>query len=206
MTGSGVTQNTSETYRRFPGEGTSNAGSLQLTVTGGSTNRITLKQTLEDMNVGSLRSDRPYFLRAMIKGDGSQAGGDFDLRLGSRTATLPISSVTTSWQEVMIPMGTTTWMKQFNVDTFDVELDWTGGTAGNIYIDDLIFCEMDLIDGTYWVLRQNQASPTRWLLDDGIEVEDAYDVGIGQGKLQYYMWLGYGRYLPHGVTGTIVDP
>jgi len=200
MTASGVTSSAT-VYRSFPGEPT--ALSCELTVTGGSTNRITMKQTLANMNASQLRSDRPYFLRCMVKdGAVAAAGGNFIMRLGSQSTTLAAGDVTGSWQEVIIALNANCWFANFNEDPFDVEIEWTGGTGGSILIDDMIFCEMDLIDGTYWNLRMNNASPTPWLVDDVFSATESGGT-IPTGKLQYYLFMAYGRYMP-STTGTPV--
>ena len=205
----GVYTQSTEFYRSHPQEGDT-PYSLQLDVTGGLT--FTLKQTLENMNVDALRRDRPYFYRVMVKSPAADAtGGAFHIRLGSQGAagSATISDPTslgTGWTEVFIPLDANCWFANFNQDTLDVEIEWAGGTGGTILVDDGIFCEMDLIDGTYWILTQNQGTPTRWLIDDNLYVEDSLDGTFGDGKLQYYLWLGYGRYLPHSTTPTITDP
>jgi len=193
----------STVYRSFPGESTAGALSLSMAMNA-SGDTITLKQTLDTMNQQRLRRDRPYFLRVMVRDGGSAAGGNLALRLGSQAVTLAVSSLTTSFQELIIPLDENCWFANFNQDTLDVEIEWAGGTAGTVLWDDMIFAEMDLIDGTYWVIRQNQATATRWLVDDTIDVEDTST--IGNGKLQYYLFKGYGRYLPHATTSSITDP
>ena len=208
---SSITQSTAETYRNFPGADETAAGSLAITCA--SSDTVTLKQTLENMAVSGLDAESPYFLRVMVKGDTNQVGGNVHLRLGSQgetgtgapatTGSMAVSSVDGTWQEVYIPLDANCWYANFNEDTLDIEVEWTGGTAGIIYFDDMLFCQLDVIDGTYYVITQAHATPVRFLLEDGISLTDAYDTSFGSGKMQTYMKLGYGRYLPHSGTATV---
>lgn len=206
MTTSGVATSTT-VYRSFPSEST--AQSCKLTVTGGSTNRITLKQTVANMRTNQLDDKQPYYCRVMVKDGGSAAGGTITLKLGkvtpTGTASLAISSLhATNWVELFVPLDKDAWLKNFNEDPLDVEIEWVGGTAGTVLWDDMILAPMTLIDGTYWVISQDQPTPTRWLVDDTIELEDTGT--LGNGKLQYYIYRGYGRYLPSAGSPTISDP
>jgi len=203
-----LAQETTIVYRSHPGESTS--ASAKLTVASSQT--ITLKQTLSNMATNQLRRDRPYFLRVMVYVEVAAAGGTVTLTLGkltpAGTATKAISAFTdVTWTEMFVPLDKDVWFKNFNEDTFDIELEWTGGTAGSIYLDDVIFKEMDLIDGTYYTIRAANATPVRWLVDDTLEFTDTYDGSFGVGTIQYWIYYAYGRYLPHTTgTPTIADP
>lgn len=209
-TAAAVGQDTVNTYRGVPGEEDADQGSLELTL-GNAAHTVTLRQTLENLTSGSLRRDRPYLLRAMVRKDTgvTAVGGSFWLRLGSQALETTIVSIGAGWQEIIMPVGQNSWFNNFNQDKADggmVEVEWTGGTTGTLLIDDMVLHEMDLIDGLYHSLRLNDAAPTAWLVDDEITLTDTFDVGFGNGKLQYYTQLGYGRYLPHLGSPTITDP
>ena len=209
-TASGIAQHltVADLYRSFPGETT--AGALDLTVNDAG-HTISLRQTLKNLNAGSLRRDRPYFLRVMLRKDigGTATGGTVKLTLGSRSVTIAVSAMTAGWQELVLPLDQNSWFVNFNQDEDDggiVEIEWSAGLTNSILFDDMIFSELNLIDGTYWNMRLNAAVPVAWLVDDELTVTDAYDTVFGLGKLQYYMKLGYGRYLPHQSVGSITDP
>jgi len=195
-------------YRSFPGESSNGALSCEMTMnTNGAS--ITLKQTVANMAVDQLSNDAPYYCRVMVRDGGSATGGTLTIKLGSiaatGTASLSVASLTTSWTELLVPLGTSCWLKNFNEDPLDLELAWTTGTSGVVLWDDVILAPMELIDGTYWMITQNQATPTRWLVDDLIVVDDTGT--YGNGKLNYYLKHAYNRYLP-STTGTprILDP
>jgi hypothetical protein len=197
----------SSVYRSHPGEGT--ARSLEMSCRSSGT--ITLKQTLENMAVTTLRPDRPYFCRVMVKDGGSAAGGSVNLRVGAQGATGSSTALITSfagggWTEIFLALNNLCWFVNLNEDGFDVEVEWTGGTAGTVLFDDAIFCECVLIDGLYYVLTHNADTPTMWAVDDEITVTDAYTPSFGEGKVQYWTQRAYGRYLPHSGTPTIADP
>jgi len=197
-----ITQDTTNFYRSFPGASTD--ASLKIAMNSAGDN-IVLTQPLVKLNTQQLRRDRPYFLRVMWNGTvGSAVGGTIKMRLGSQEVTVAVAQ--SGWVELLVPLDQNSWFNNFNQDTFGIDLEVDAMTAGFVLFDDMILCEMDLIDGTYWNLRLNDAAPTAWLVDDEITVTDSYDVAFGNGTLQYYLFLAYGRYLPHSGTPTIADP
>lgn len=202
-----VTQNTTTYYRDYPGSQTS--ASAQLAGDNANEN-IVLTQTLEDMSASELRRDRPYFLRAMIYSPttGGATDGTFKLRLGVQEATQAISGLTQDqWTEVIIPLDQNCWYDNFKEDTLAVDIEIDAVSTGFLLVDDVILCELDLIDGTYWVLTQNRGggvTPVRWVVDDEITLKDTWTVG--NGKIQSFIYWGYGRYLPSAASPTISDP
>src|SRR5690606_24928227 len=98
----------------------------------------------------------PYFLRVMLnKTIGSASGGTVTIRMGSQSASVTIASLAANWAELNITVGSSCWPRNFNVDPFDIEIEWSSSTSGYLLVDDVIFCPWDLIDGTYWLLRGN---------------------------------------------------
>lgn len=196
-----VSQDTTNYYRPHPGSQTN----ASLKITGGS-GTVTLTQPLSAMRVGRLDPNVPYFLRVMVnKTVGTASGGNFVLRLGSQTVTTAISALGSNWVEVIVPLDANLWLANFNADPLTVEVEWASSTSGFLLVDDAIFAPMDLIDGTYWLLRGNAATHTPWLLDDVLSFADTGGAP-GTGILQYWLWLAGFGYLPSSGTPTLADP
>lgn len=198
-----LTQDTTNYYRTHPGAQVD--ASLKLTW-GGTTLRI--QQTLENMKARRFDPDTPYVLRFMVNADiGSASGGTVTVRLGGTEKDFSISGTLTGngWVECVLDFDSGLWFKNFNAAGFTVEIEWASGTSGYILVDDAILAPMDLIDGTYWFLRGNAASPVNWLVNDILQVTDTGGAP-STGKLQWWFWVaGYG-YLPSSGTPTLADP
>ncbi len=192
--GSGVTQDTTNYYRTHP-----NSSVNASMVMDGTTTTVVVKQTLANMAVNRLNPDLPYFLRVMWNGTtGSAVGGTLKLRLGSQTVSVSVSQG--GWLELIIPLDTNCWFRNFNETVFDVEIEWNGPTSGTLLLDDVIFAPMQLIDGTFWVIRGNAATPVAWQLDDTLKFTDTGGAA-NTGKIQYWLQQAGLGYLP-STTGT----
>lgn len=199
---SAISQDLVNYYRSHPGSQVN--ASCKMSYLASTT--ILLKQSADDMRVRRFDSNTPYFLRVMVnKTIGSAAGGNFVLRLGTQSVTTAISSLVSGWTEVLMPIGTNNWYRNWDKDGITIELEWNGSTAGYLLLDDCIFAIWDFIDGTYWCLRQNAAAPVAWLVDDQTKLTDTG--GTAQlAKIQYWLWVsGYG-YLPSSASPTFADP
>jgi len=198
-----VTQDTTNYYRSHPNASTN--ASLKLSMDSAA-DTITLKQTIADMRISRLDPNTPYFLRLMWnRSIGTGTVGDLTVKLGGNTAVSVTLAAQSGWQELVIPFDSTCWLKGFNEDPFDIEIAWAGGTSGFLLIDDVIFAPWDLVDGTYWNIRQNNASPVAPLVDDFYVAADTGGAP-GTGKLQYWCFVSGLGYLPAGGAPTISDP
>lgn len=195
--GSNISQDTTNYYRTSPGSST--PASLKITGGGGT---VTLKQTLASMPISQLNPDRPYYLSARINGAiGSASGGSVTIRLGSQSTTVAVASLS-GWHDVKIGPGTGNWFQNFNEDSFDIEIEWSSSTSGYVLVDDVIFDEWSLVDGTYWFPR---GGTTAWQVDDTLEFTDTGGAP-STGKIQWYLFVGGYGYLPSDATPTIADP
>lgn len=202
--GSALSQDTTNYYRTHPGATTH--GSLKITAPGGAAT-VLIKQPLTAMRVRRLDPNVPYFLRIMVNAQiGTAVGGNVTIRLGSQSKSVAVSSIAASgWTELTIDAGTASWPKNFDQNDFDIEIEWSSTTSGFLLVDDVIFAPWDLIDGTYYLIRHTNASPTPNLVDDLYTVTDTGGAPA-TGKLQYWLWLsGYG-YLPSSGTPNWTDP
>jgi hypothetical protein len=199
-----ITQDTTNVYRSHPNASTD--GSLKIAMDSAA-DSVLLKQTIDDSRVSRLDPNKPYFLRVMVnKTVGTGAGGSVHLKLGGNTAvTTLVSALSANWTELVIPFDSTCWPEVFGEDGFDIEVGWVNGTSGFMLFDDLIFCEWDEVDGTFWLPTQNAATPLPPLLGDEWYAVDSGGTP-GNGILNYWMWRAGLGYLPHSGSPTITDP
>ena len=199
-----ITQDTTNFYRSHPNASAN--GSLKIAMDAGG-DEITLKQTLTNMRISRLDPDTPYFLRVMVnKTVGTAVGGSVKLKLGSNTTvTSTIAGLSAGWDELVIPFDKTCWLEEFGEDSFDIEIAWDGGTSGFMLFDDVIFCPWDQIDGTFWLVHQNNATPVANLVEDEYYAVDSGGAP-GTGILQYWCWTAGLGYLPSSGTPSIADP
>lgn len=199
--GANISQDTTNYYRSFPNARTD----ASLKITGGS-GTVTLSQPLTAMQVRRLDPNTPYFLRVMVNPTvGTASGGTFTIKLGSQTVNTTVASMSSGWQEILVPIGTGCWFRNFNEDPFDIEIEWSSSSSGYLLVDDMIFCPWDLVDGTFWLLRGNAASHTPWLVDDILTVTDTGGAP-STGKVQWWNFVSGLGYLPSSGTPTFADP
>jgi hypothetical protein len=197
-----IDQDTTNYYRSNPTGATN--GSLRMT---GGSGTITLAQTLRAMRQRDINPDVPYFLRVMVnKSIGTAVGGTVVLRMGASSASISVGSLSSGWNELLIAPGTGCWPRVFNESGMTVEVEWTSPTSGTLLFDDMIFSEWDNIDGTYWFLRGNHATPVAWLIDDTLAFTDTGGAPA-TAKVQYWLWLSGLGYLPSTTgTPTVTEP
>lgn len=189
-------------YRSHP----NSTGDFSLRINGGG-GTVTLRQSLESMRVQRLDPETPYFLRIMVnKTVGTAVGGSVTIRMGSRSVTTTIAALGSGWQEITFTPGSLCWFRSFNQNPFRIEVEWSGSTSGYLLVDDAIFVPWDRADGTYWVIRQNAASPVSWLLDDTLDFTDTGGAPA-TAKIQWWYWVAGLGYLPSTTgTPTLLDP
>lgn len=201
VTGGSQVQSSTTYYRGNPSSTTN--GSLRMDA-GAAT--ILLRQSLVDMRISRIEPNAPYFLRLMVnKTVGSAVGGNLTVRLGGYDYQIALSSIGSGWQEIVVATGADCWPRTWLDSSFAIEIEWASQTSGYLLVDDAIFCEWDRIDGTYWCLRQNAASPTSWLIDDTLEFTDTGGAPT-TGKIQWWLWVSGLGYLPSSGSPTFTDP
>ena len=200
--GNHMSQDTTNYYRSHP-NATTNA-SLKMD---GGHGTLTVTQPLSAMRVRRLDPNTPYFLRVMVnKTVHSAVGGDVVISLGSSSKTVAVSALSSGWNEITIDFNEDCWFKNFNEDALSVEISWNNTpTSGSLLVDDVILSPWDLIDGTWWCLRQNAASPVSWLANDILTLEDTGGAP-GTGKINYWLWVAGFGYLPTSGSPTFTDP
>lgn len=196
--GSLLAQDTTNYYRSYPGATVDAA----LKISASASTTVTIKQPLEDMRVTQLNPDVPYFLRVMVnKSIGSGVGGNFVVRLGAITVTTAVASLSSGWNEIIVPLTSSCWFRNFNASPLDVEIEWAQSTStGYLLVDDVIFVPFDFVDGTWWVVRHNAGTPASWALDDTLDFTDTGGAPA-TAKIQWWLWTAGLGYLP-STTGT----
>ena len=196
-----MSQDTTYVYRSHPNATTN--GSLKMA---GSHGTLTVTQPLTAMRVRRLDANTPYFLRIMVNASQfSATGGNVVLTLGNTTKTVSVGSLSPGWNEIHLDFDQGCWFRNFNTDALSISISWTSSTSGSLLIDDAIFCPWDQIDGTWWCLRQNAATPISWLTDDILTLTDTGGAP-GTGKINYWLWVAGFGYLPTSGSPTFTDP
>lgn len=194
-----ISQDTSNYYRTHPGATVD--GSLKLS---GSAKVV---QSISTTRARRMDPEQPYFLRVMVnKTIGTASGGNIVIRLGSVSKTVSLASLGAGWQEVILAQDENCYLRNFNEQDLDIEIEWQTASSGYLLIDDAIFCVWDYLDGSYYTIVGNDStSHSPWLIDDVITVTDTGGAP-GTGKLQWWVWRAGLGYLPSSATPTITDP
>lgn len=185
-------------YRSFPGEVNEFALMFEATET-----------ISQDIDVAGRELDpaTPYMLQVAYNRDATNTSiatsgvGTLVIRMGTQTATATLSTAS-GWNVLRVSGGQGSWYENFKEDDLDIEISATL-TAGQLIIDDVLFVPYELIDGTYYKAIGGR---TRFLREDAIKWTDSQP-GT-EAKINYWMFRGFGRYLPSATGGgeTVTDP
>lgn len=182
-------------YRDFPGDSTSYA----LQCLG---NSWSLTQSIEQ-NRYAFRLDTPYYVQIAYKKSSSGTDGNLVVTLGANSVTLDLSTIgDTSWHVLKFTLNKNLWFKNFNQANLSFSIARTGGSTGNVTIDDVIVAPFTNFDGGWWAAV---GGTTQWKRLDTATVTDS-ELGEGYGVLQKWFWRAFGRYYPScpkSPTGTI---
>ena len=200
-----ISQDAAVYYRSHPGATAGTDASLDFT------GNAKISQPLSAMRTRRLDPDLPYQVRLMWRRENT-ADGTLTLRMGTSNVSVDVTTGTNDqWNELIIGAGSPTtsqWFRQFNEADLDIEIELASNTTGNVLVDDVIFAPYDLIDGTYWWMRQNAGggtAPVSWLLDDKLVFTDTGGAP-STGKIQWWLWVAGLGYLPSSGTPTFADP
>lgn len=171
-------------------------------------------QISQDLDIGRTRldADLPYYLTIAYNRDAAgtfietSGVGTITIRMGTASATAVLSTSSAGWNNLRIApptvSGAQNWYDTFREDDLDIEIEVTL-TSGQVIIDDVIFWNWVLFDGTYYTIQGNRV---RFLRDDQFNVTDS--LPGADAILQHWHFRTFGRYWPSDNTGgeTILDP
>lgn len=188
-----------EIYRKIPGETTPLALRCKA-------NAFVLSQNIEYPNRAKFNRNTPVFFQVAFRRILS-ADGTLTIQLGSKTASATISSISNNaWGTLRLGLTTNeNWYKNFNQAALTVKIQRSGGSAGSVDIDDVLLCEMDNFDGSWYSVV---GGTTQFKIKDKFswtdnEYSSTYS-GIGaNGQIQSWIWKMYGRYLPSIPTAPV---
>lgn len=147
-TASKITAGTSG-YRTAPGS--SSQGTLVFDNDAAATNEVTQALSVQRLNAGSER--KPWMLYVAYKKSNSGATGTLNLKMGSKTTALDLSTISdTDWHQLFFTIDKNVYYRNWREDAPDIEVEVVNLSAGTLTLDDLYFGEWTYIDGTYWLL------------------------------------------------------
>lgn len=125
------------------------------------------------------------------------------LSLGGTSANVSLTTQT-GWNVLRLTLNQNLWFENFNTGTLTLKIELSNHDSGYLLVDDVILVPMTQIDGTWYTLV---GGATPFLRRDTFTVADTGGAP-GTGKIQHWLWRGYGRYLPHTSAGsaTFTDP
>ena len=92
------------------------------------------------------------------------------------------------------------WPSQFNQNDADFIIGLASNTTGNVLIDEVLTIPMFRFDGSYYLIIGGEV---KFRLDDEFTWTDLI---VTDSKVQKWLWIAFGRYLPHAAAPTLTDP
>jgi hypothetical protein len=167
-----------------------------------STARIKVTQKLS-VTGSKIQTDVPHYLHVAWNRSVNSASGTLALHMGGQSASVAVSAQS-GWQILRIAVGQNNWLRQVNENNLDIVIDWTPDSGGTgLLIDDVTFGPFTEIGGT-WYFAEPGSTP--FLYQDQWRWSDNVTSGQSDGVVQYWLWQGYGAYLPHSTSPSITDP
>lgn len=165
-TASKITAGTSG-YRTAPGA--SSQGTLVFDNDGAATNEVTQALSLQRLSAGSERV--PWMLQVAYKKSSAGATGSLVLKIGNKSTTLDLSTIAdTDWHVLQFTIDKNLYYRNWKEDAPDIEVEVVNLSAGTLTLDDLIFAQWDLLDGTWYWLT---GGATAFLQRDSFTVADS---------------------------------
>ena len=190
-----------QTYRGFQGDTTPK--SIRML------DNANLYQVFDDNQRPSFSAELPYYLQVAVYRE-SNCDGNLTITLGSKTQTFAMSGLSNgAWNVVKLDLDRDLIYDRWRTDDARIKFELASRTTGTLYLDDLIFVPMTLLDGLYYVMVGNA---TPFMRDDVFTVADTESAT--RGVLQYWLshrsqisaQLGYAFTLPSAGSPTIADP
>jgi hypothetical protein len=174
--------------------------------------RITTPRSLRFLGNGSVTQalDRsnaqarlPLYVHVAFKPE-TACDGNLTLTFGSKTGTsFPLGGLS-GWHTLRLALDTSSWLKNWNINSPTVALTLSGRTTGTLLVDDVIISPFIPFDGGWYAVVGGSIP---FLKQDKFAWLDSTPAG-SEGILQHWSYRAFGRYLPHqpGSSITWTDP
>jgi len=162
-----------------------------------------LTQPLTEASI-DIDPTRPYMLDVPYKKSAAGVTGTLTIKCGGTSTNVDLSTVgDTDWHRLRLTLDKTAYYLNWKEDAPDIEIEVATLAVGNLYVDGVVFDQMDLWDGTYhWLV----SGETPFLRRDVFTWTDA--LAGSDGRLaKFFWWMGFGSF-PNATGGaeTWADP
>lgn len=183
---------TTNYYRLYPGETTGAA--LKIKAADGVSQALTVLG-------GKMDPTRPYYMQVAWNRAVGSFSGTLRISMGGTTKSVVIAAQT-GWNVLRLDLDQGLWFKNFNEQDLDIKIEVTSYSSGTLLVDDVILVPMAQIDGCWYTIV---GGSTPFLRADSFTFTDS---GGTDAIIQYWLWRGYGMYLPSNNSGseTWADP
>jgi hypothetical protein len=190
-----------QAYRGFPGDGT--PMSIRVLDNGN------LYQTFDDNQRPTFNPEVPYYTQVAVYRE-SNCDGNLTVTLGSKSQTFAMSGLSNgAWNIVRLDLDRDLIYDRWRSDDAQLKFTLASRTTGTLYLDDVIFSPMAVLDGLYYMIV---GGATPFMREDVFTFTDTESAT--RGVLQYWMThrsqasglLGYAFTLPSAGSPTIADP
>ena len=163
-----------------------------------------ITQSFDTANL-RLDSSRPYYLEVWVYREGN-ATGTLTVTCGSKSQAFTIGGLNNAaWNRCKLDLDRDLWPARFNTANAAVTIAVTSLATSTILIDEVCFCGMDEMDGTFIHISPSATTGSGdFLLEDSFTIADA--LAGSDSKIQQFLWRAFGRYLPHSGSPSITDP
>lgn len=184
---------TTNYYRLYPGETTGASLKIKTTTDG-------VSQALSVLG-SKLSPVKPYYAQIAWNRSVGSFSGTLRLSVGATTVSV-VAAAQSGWQVLRLALDQGLWARNFNEADLDIKIEITAFTSGYVLVDDLILVPMEQIDGCWYTIV---GGSTPFLRNDTFTFTDS---GGTDAIIQYWLWRGYGMYLPSNNAGseTWTDP
>jgi len=177
---------TTNYYRLVPGETTGAA--LKIKAADGVSQALSVRGA-------KLSPSVPYYLQVAYNREVGSFSGTLRISLGATTKSVVLAAQT-GWNILRLDLDQGLWLRRFNEQDLDIKVEVTAYTSGNLLVDDVILVPMQQVDGCWYSIV---GGSTPFLRRDSFAFADT---GGTSAIIQYWLWRGFGQYLPFKTDGT----
>lgn len=156
---------------------------------------VTLTQDFNDANI-ALDPNTPYWYQLAWQRR-SSCDGTLALRVGAQSISVDVSTGTNGVWNLLVPtLGSANWPANIVESDADIDIQLSSNTTGNVVLGPVIVAPMFPFDGLWYAIV---GGATPFLLDDSFTFADSI---ASDSKIQKWLFLAFGRYLPHVAAAT----